>query len=58
MGTACTALDLDLTLPAATEKKLYALAHIRYLWEMGARTRTQGQTLVINTTFPIPSMKV
>jgi hypothetical protein len=41
-----------------TRKKLYALVNVRYFWEMGARTKTQGQTLVITATFPIPSVKL
>jgi hypothetical protein len=52
------ALGPDVTLPVATKKKLYALVNFRYLWEMGARTKTQGQTLVITATFPIPSVKL
>ena len=52
------ALGPDLTLPVATKKKLYALVNVRYFWEMGARTKTQGQTLVITATFPIPSVKL
>jgi hypothetical protein len=52
------ALGPEVTLPVATKKKLYALVNIRYFWEMGARTKTQGQTLVITATFPIPSVKL
>ena len=52
------ALGPDVTLPVATKKKLYALVNVRYFWEMGARTKTQGQTLVITATFPIPSVKL
>ena len=47
-----------MTLPIATKKKLYALVNVRYFWEMGARTKTQGQTLTITATFPIPSVKL
>jgi hypothetical protein len=46
------------TLPVATEKKLYALMNVRYFWEIGARTKTRGQMLVITATFPIPSVKL
>ena len=52
------ALGPDVTLPVATKKKLYALVNVRYFWEMGARTKTQGQTLVITATFPLPSVKL
>ena len=48
----------DLTLPVASKAKLYALVNIRHLWEMGARTKTQGQSLVVTATLPIPSVKL
>ena len=37
---------------------LYALVNVRYLWETGAKTKTEGQTLVVTATFPIPSVKL
>ena len=52
------ALGPDLTLPVASKATLYALVNLRYLWEMGARTKTQGQSLVVTATFPIPSVKL
>lgn len=48
----------DVTLPIATKSKLFALVNIRYLWETYARSKTQGQTLVVTATFPIPSVKL
>jgi hypothetical protein len=48
----------DLTLPIATKSKLYALLNVRYLWEAGARLKTEGQTLVVTATIPIPSVKL
>ena len=48
----------DVTLPVASKSKLFALVNIRYLWETGARVRTQGDTLTITTTFPVPSVKL
>ncbi len=30
----------------------------RYLWETGARVKTEGQTLVVTASFPVPSVKV
>jgi hypothetical protein len=48
----------DVTLPIATKSKLFALVNARYLWETGARVKTQGQTLAITATFPIPSVKL
>jgi len=52
------ALGPDATLPVATKAKLFALVNVRYLWEMGARSKTQGQGLVVTATFPIPSVKL
>jgi hypothetical protein len=48
----------DLTLPVASKSKLFALVNIRYLWESGARLKTEGQTLVVTATFPVPSVKL
>jgi hypothetical protein len=48
----------DVTLPVATKSALIALVNVRYLWEVDARVKTQGQTLVITTTFPVPSIKI
>ena len=46
----------DVTVPLATSEKLIALVNIRYLWETGARTKTEGHALAITATFPIPSI--
>ena len=46
----------DVTLPVASKSKLFALVNIRYLWEAGAQLKTEGQTLVVNATFPVPSV--
>jgi len=48
----------DVTLPVASKSKLFALANVRYLWEAGARAKTQGETLAVTATFPIPSVKL
>ena len=48
----------DVTLPVASKARLFSLVNIRYLWETGARVKTQGQTLAITATFPIPSVKL
>jgi len=48
----------DVTLPVASKSKLFALVNIRYLWETGARLKTQGNTLVVTSTFPVPSVKL
>lgn len=52
------ALGPDVTIPVASAAKLYATVNVRYLWEFGARTRTQGQSLLVTATFPIPSVKL
>ena len=42
----------DVTMPIAVKKKLIALVNVRYLIEQGARIKTQGNTLIITSTFP------
>ncbi len=46
----------DVTIPLASSTWLRALVNARFIWEFGARTKTDGQTLVITATFPIPSI--
>ena len=48
----------DVTLPVASKSKLFALVNIRYLWETGARLKTEGETLVVTATFPVPSVRL
>ena len=48
----------DVTLPVASKSRLFSLVNIRYLWETGARLKTQGQTLSVTATFPIPSVRL
>ena len=48
----------DVTLPIASKSKLFALVNIRYFWETGARVKTEGQTLVVTATFPVPSVRL
>ena len=48
----------DVTLPIATKSKLFALVNIRYLWEAGAQLKTEGHTLVVTATFPVPSVRL
>ncbi len=48
----------DVTLPIASKTKLFALVNIRYFWETGARVKTEGQTLVVTATFPVPSKRL
>jgi hypothetical protein len=48
----------DVTLPVASKSKLFALVNIRYFWETGAQLKTEGQTLVVTATFPVPSVRL
>jgi hypothetical protein len=48
----------DVTLPVASKSKLFALVNIRYLWEAGAELKTEGETLVVTATFPVPSVRL
>ncbi len=48
----------EVTLPIATSTKLFATVTARYLWEFGARTKTDGNTLAITAAFPIPSIQL
>ena len=50
------AVGPELTFPIATKNKLIALITGRYLWETGVRSNLEGNTFVINATFPIPSV--
>jgi hypothetical protein len=51
-------LGPDVTIPIATSTKLIALVNVRYLVEMGTQTKTQGQSLVVTTTFPVGGIKI
>lgn len=48
----------DVTIPIATSTKLISLVNVRYLWEAGARLKTQGESLLITATFPVPSLTI
>lgn len=50
------ALGPDITVPIAAHSRLLALINARYLWETGARIKTQGGTLLVTATFPVPSI--
>ena len=50
------ALGPELTIPIATKNKFIASLTGRYLWETGVRSNLEGSTIVINATFPIPSV--
>lgn len=46
----------EVVLPIATKKKLIGFVSARYLWESGARSTLEGDTLVVTFAFPIPSI--
>jgi hypothetical protein len=46
------------TIPIATKTRLISLVNVRYLWEQGARFKTQGDTLMVTTTFPIGGIRI
>jgi hypothetical protein len=48
----------DVTVPLASSTRLWALVNVRYLWEVGTRTKTEGQPLVVTITWPIPSIPI
>jgi hypothetical protein len=48
----------DVTIPIATRTRLISLINVRYLWEGGARTKTQGQSLVITSTIPVGGIRI
>ena len=51
-------LGPELTVPVATGDKLIAFVNARFMWEWGARTKTEGTSFVITATFPIPSISI
>lgn len=48
----------DVTVPIATHSRLIALLNARYLWETGARARTEGNSLLVTATFPVPGIRL
>jgi hypothetical protein len=52
------ALGPDVTLPIAVKKHLLSLVNVRCLWEMGARSKSRGTSLLITAMFPVPSPKI
>lgn len=46
----------ELVLPIASKLKFYGTLNIRYLWDVGVESNTQGNTFVLMATFPIPSL--
>lgn len=48
----------DVTIPIATKSRLLSLVNVRYLWEQGARLKTQGNTFIITNTIPIGGIRI
>jgi hypothetical protein len=48
----------DVTIPIATKNTLISLVNVRYLWETNAHTKTQGQSLLLTTTFPVGGIRI
>jgi hypothetical protein len=51
-------LGPEVTIPIATKTRLISLVNVRYLWETVARTKTQGQSLLITSTFPVGGVTI
>ena len=48
----------EVTLPLASNTRLYGFANLRYFWETGAKSTLEGDTLLLTFTFPIPSISL
>jgi hypothetical protein len=48
----------EVTIPIATRTRLISLVNVRYLWETGARIKTQGQSLLVTSTFPVGGIRI
>jgi hypothetical protein len=48
----------EVTIPIATKTKLISLVNVRYLFETGAEAKTQGQSLVVTSTFPLGGIRI
>ena len=46
----------ELVLPLASKKKFYGTLNVRYLWDVGVKSNTEGNTFLVMATFPIPSI--
>jgi hypothetical protein len=51
-------LGPEVTLPIATKTAVYGFVTVRYQWEMGARTTTQGDALNVLLVVPLKPIKV
>jgi hypothetical protein len=48
----------EVTIPIATKTRIISLVNVRYLWETGAQIKTQGQSLLVTSTFPVGGIKI
>ena len=48
----------EVTIPIATKTKLISLVNVRYLWEQGARLKTEGHTFIITNTIPVGGVRI
>ena len=48
----------DVTIPIATRNTLISLVNLRYLWETNAQIKTQGQSFLLTTTFPVGGIRI
>jgi hypothetical protein len=48
----------EVTIPIATKSTLISIVNVRYLWETGTEFKTQGQSLLVTTTFPFGGIKI
>ena len=46
----------ELMLPIASKAKFYGTLNMRYLWDFGVESNTEGNTFILMATFPIPSI--
>jgi hypothetical protein len=52
------ALGPEVTLAIAANKTVYGFVTVRYQWEIGARTTTEGAAWNILATFPVPPIRL
>lgn len=51
-------LGPDVTIPIGTKSTLVSVVTVRYFWELGAQVKTQGETLLISVSAPVPSLRL
>ena len=50
-------LGPDVTIPIGNKSMLFFVVNARYFWELGAEVKTQGQSLIVSASVPVPSLK-